>query len=165
MEQICSWPRHPGCFFEPRSHRRAAFPLPYVPLVFRGVRPKSRIPSTRPRWESPYSGDVCRWACSKGKWQPRWTRTRAGHERKASAPRRVWYCPAIFSFLGYDPFSAPTTLAERIASQRRRLGLSLKEAALKIGVDEDTFLRWDRGDWKPRKSQYAVEAFLALPCQ
>jgi hypothetical protein len=47
----------------------------------------------------------------------------------------------------------------------RRLGLSLKEAARKIGVDEDTFLRRERGDWKPRKSQYAVEAFLALPCQ
>ena len=47
----------------------------------------------------------------------------------------------------------------------RRLGLSLKATARKIGVDEHTVLRWERGDGKPRKSQYAVEAFWALPCQ
>ena len=77
----------------------------------------------------------------------------------------IWYYPAIFSFLGYDPFPAPTTLPERIASQRRKLGLSLREAARKVGVDQGTFLRWERGEWKPRESQNAVEIFLALSCR
>jgi DNA-binding XRE family transcriptional regulator len=76
----------------------------------------------------------------------------------------IGYYPAIFSFLGYDPFPSPTSLPERIASHRRRLGLSLREAARKIGVDQGTFLRWERGEWKPRMSQNAVETFLALPC-
>jgi DNA-binding transcriptional regulator YiaG len=74
----------------------------------------------------------------------------------------IGHYPAIFAFLGYDPFPAPTTLPERIASHRRKLGLPAKEAARRLGVDEGTFLRWESGEWKPRKSGSVVEAFLAL---
>jgi DNA-binding transcriptional regulator YiaG len=57
--------------------------------------------------------------------------------------------PAIFGFLGYDPFPAPTTVSEKIAAKRRELGWSIKEAAKRIGVDEGTFSRWENGEWKP----------------
>ncbi len=75
----------------------------------------------------------------------------------------VRYYPAIFGFLGYDPFPPPTTLPERIAAQRRRLGLTIKKAAEKAGVDEGTFAQWERGTWKPRLSGKVVQGFLALP--
>jgi transcriptional regulator with XRE-family HTH domain len=70
--------------------------------------------------------------------------------------------PAIFRFLGYDPFPPPQTFPEQIASQRRRLGWSIKKSAARIGVDEGTFGRWESGAWKPRKSEKKVSRFLAL---
>jgi DNA-binding XRE family transcriptional regulator len=72
----------------------------------------------------------------------------------------VRYYPAIFRFLDYDPFPAPTSLAERVASKRRALGLSIKQAAKLVGVDEGTFRRWENGAWKPRMSGKAVERFF-----
>lgn len=73
----------------------------------------------------------------------------------------VRYYPAIFTFLGYEPFQEPTTLPKEIAAQRRRLGLTIEDAARLAGVDEGTFRRWETGEWKPKKSQKAVQAFLA----
>lgn len=75
----------------------------------------------------------------------------------------VRYYPAIFAFLGYEPFAVPVALPDQIAAQRRRLGLSLKEASRAISVDEGTFQRWETGEWKPRMSKEAVRRFLALP--
>ena len=72
------------------------------------------------------------------------------------------YYPAIFRFLGYDPFPEPTTLAEQIAAKRRELGLSIEQAAKLTGVDEGTFGRWERGEWKPRMSAEAVSGFLGF---
>jgi hypothetical protein len=74
----------------------------------------------------------------------------------------VWYYPAIFAFLGYDPFPEPVTLPEKITSKRRCLGLPIKKAAARTGVDEGTFPRWEDGTWKPRMSQQAVREFLSL---
>jgi hypothetical protein len=73
------------------------------------------------------------------------------------------YYPAILDWLGYDPFPAPTTLPERIATKRRLLGLSIERAAALLGVDEETFRRWESGEWKPRFSQAAVNHFLETP--
>lgn len=72
----------------------------------------------------------------------------------------VRYYPAIFQFLGYDPFPASLTLPERIAAKRRQLGWSIKEAAAYVGVDEGTFGRWESGEWKPRLSGESVKKFL-----
>lgn len=74
----------------------------------------------------------------------------------------VRYYPAIFEFLGYDPFPEPVTLPERITSQRRKLGLTISQAAKGIGVDEGTFRRWESGKWKPRLSEDAVRRFLKM---
>lgn len=83
-------------------------------------------------------------------------------EKGRTAPE-MRYFPAIFRFLGYDPFPAPQTLPERIASKRRALGLSIREAAKLVGVDEGTFGRWESGEWKPRVSREAVDRFLNSP--
>ena len=74
----------------------------------------------------------------------------------------VRYYPAIFRFLGYDPFPKPQTLAERIARQRRKLGLTISQAAQKAGVDKGTFSRWESGEWQPRLSGDAVRRFLRM---
>lgn len=75
----------------------------------------------------------------------------------------VRYYPAIFLFLGYDPFPEPQTLPDRIASQRRKLGLTIRQAAKRTGVDAGTFARWEGGDWQPRTHRAALRAFLNLP--
>jgi len=81
---------------------------------------------------------------------------------KDRADPSVRYFPAVFCFLGYDPFPPPTTLAERIASKRRELGLPIMQAAKLVGVDEGTFSRWESGEWKPRKSAAIVQRFLEM---
>ena len=88
-----------------------------------------------------------------------WTYLLWEQDRTKPLPR---YYPAIFRFLGYDPFPEPATFAERIAAKRRELGLSIEQAAKLTGVDEGTFGRWERGEWKPRMSADAVSRFLAM---
>ena len=80
-------------------------------------------------------------------------------EQDRSTPS-IRYYPSISAFHGYDPFPAPRTVAEQIATKRRRLGLSFREAADLLGVDEGTVSRWESGEWKPRMSQEAVQSFL-----
>src|SRR6185312_15956348 len=77
----------------------------------------------------------------------------------------VRYFPAIFRFLGYDPFPEPITLSEKLLAKRRALGLSVKRAAIQIGVNEGTFARWERGEWKPLKSDALVRRFLEIPIE
>lgn len=85
-------------------------------------------------------------------------------ETNRTAPT-VRYWPALFTFLGYDPFPAPATLSERIAAKRREIGLSIKAAANVIGVDEGTLRRWESGEWKPRFSVESVSRLLRMPQQ
>lgn len=53
--------------------------------------------------------------------------------------------PGILRFMGYDPFAAPTTLAERLAAKRREHGWSLEQAAEQLGIDERTWAQWESG--------------------
>jgi hypothetical protein len=80
---------------------------------------------------------------------------------KDRAEPSVRFYPAIYHFLGYDPFPPATTLAERITTKGRELGLPIRQAAKLAGVDEGTFSRWESGEWKPRISQAKVDRFLA----
>jgi hypothetical protein len=75
----------------------------------------------------------------------------------------VRYYPVIFQFLGFDPFPSPTTLPQRLAAKRRHHGLTIKEAARRVGVDEGTFRRWESGEWNPRMSGEVVQRFLDMP--
>jgi transcriptional regulator with XRE-family HTH domain len=59
------------------------------------------------------------------------------------------YMPAVIQFLGCNPLSAAKGWGERLVRQRATLGLSQKDAALKIGVDPGTLARWERGERKP----------------
>lgn len=53
--------------------------------------------------------------------------------------------PAILSFLGYDPFPKPKKLAQRLLAKRREMGWSIKQAANVVGVDPDTWRKWEGG--------------------
>lgn len=74
----------------------------------------------------------------------------------------IRYTPAIIRFLGYDPLPKANTLAEQLVRRRTSLGLSQKESAQRIGVDQGTLARWEQGKREPQ-GEFAkrVEGFLA----
>jgi transcriptional regulator with XRE-family HTH domain len=58
-------------------------------------------------------------------------------------------------------------LGERIKAKRRELGLSIDEAAQRIGVDEGTLGRGERDEWKPKRASESLDRFfemVPLPC-
>jgi site-specific DNA recombinase len=59
------------------------------------------------------------------------------------------YMPAIFRFLGYNPIPPGDGWAERLVQCRTMLGISQKEAAVRIAVDQSTLARWERGEREP----------------
>jgi transcriptional regulator with XRE-family HTH domain len=63
----------------------------------------------------------------------------------------VSFYPAIIGFLGYKPWSEPATLAEALLIERRRRGIEIRAAAALVGVDEGTWRRWERAEWKPTR--------------
>jgi transcriptional regulator with XRE-family HTH domain len=69
--------------------------------------------------------------------------------------------PAILALLGYDPHAEPRTLAERLVSIRRRKGWTVRTAARAIGVDEETWRRWEAGRAPAPMHQNALTKFLA----
>ena len=71
--------------------------------------------------------------------------------------------PALIRFLGYEPWDAPTTLGAALLCERRRRGLSIECAAELTGVDPGTWLRWERGEWRPTsRTTGAVDGFLGV---
>jgi transcriptional regulator with XRE-family HTH domain len=83
-------------------------------------------------------------------------------ERDIKLPFAHFY-PSIIRFLGYEPWPEPATLTEALRAERRRRGLGVKSAAPLIGVDEGTWLRWERGEWKPSGRTLAkIDQFLAI---
>jgi len=65
-------------------------------------------------------------------------------EKGLKEPTAAQY-PTIISFLGYEPWPAPTTFPEKLMAARLRRGWSIKRTAATLGVDEATFGRWERG--------------------
>jgi transcriptional regulator with XRE-family HTH domain len=61
----------------------------------------------------------------------------------------VEYMPAIIRFLGYNPLPPPDGWAERLVRCRTILGLTQNESASRIGVDQCTLARWERGEREP----------------
>jgi site-specific DNA recombinase len=59
------------------------------------------------------------------------------------------YMPAIIRFLGYNPVPPGSGCAERLIQCRTALGLSQRESAKRLGVDQGTLARWERGERKP----------------
>ena len=74
--------------------------------------------------------------------------TITGWERNATIPEDR-YMPAIIQFLGYNPLPPANSLAERLTDARRRLGLSQRKMAVKLGVDPTTLMGWEAGRHQP----------------
>lgn len=76
----------------------------------------------------------------------------------------VKFMPAVLRFLGYDPLPTPETLPERMFAYRRRHGLTIMEAATRLGVDPGTWGGWERGTTKLWPRYLAlVERLLTFP--
>jgi transcriptional regulator with XRE-family HTH domain len=61
----------------------------------------------------------------------------------------IRYVPAIIEFLGYNPLPEAKTLADQLARHRTTLGLMQKETAQRLGVDQGTLAKWERGEKGP----------------
>lgn len=68
----------------------------------------------------------------------------------------VEYMPAIIRFLGYNPLPPREGWADRLVQCRTVLGLSQKESAVRMGVDQGTLARWERGEREPNGAYAAL---------
>jgi predicted transcriptional regulator len=74
----------------------------------------------------------------------------------------IRFMPAIIRFLGYNPLPEAKSLAEQLVRTRTALGMSRKQAAVKLGVDAGTLAKSERGRRKPGGGFLGrVERFLA----
>ncbi|MBL7837016.1 MAG: helix-turn-helix transcriptional regulator [Bacteroidetes bacterium] len=72
-----------------------------------------------------------------------------GWENGRSTPH-IKYYPKLIEFLGYNPFPFETeTLGGKLKKYRILNGLSQKEFAKKIGVNESTVFAWEKGNHVP----------------
>jgi transcriptional regulator with XRE-family HTH domain len=63
---------------------------------------------------------------------------------------------AIIRYLGYDPTSECDSPADRLRALRRRRGLTQREVAAQLGLDEGTVVDLERG--RRRVSRRVAEA-------
>jgi transcriptional regulator with XRE-family HTH domain len=71
--------------------------------------------------------------------------------------------PGIIAFLGYCPYAPGRPLGERLRVAREARGLSRKQLAELVGIDEGTLWKWERGLRVPRGPFVVVrEAILGL---
>jgi transcriptional regulator with XRE-family HTH domain len=71
-------------------------------------------------------------------------------ERNASSPE-IRYIPTIIQFLGYDPLPSAGSFPERLAWERKTLGLSQRKMAEKLGIDPATLMGWEAGRHQPTR--------------
>jgi transcriptional regulator with XRE-family HTH domain len=69
--------------------------------------------------------------------------------------------PAIIRFLGYNPLPPAQGWAGRLVQCRTALGLSQKDAAERIGVDQGTLAKWERAEREPQ-GKFAARALRFL---
>jgi DNA-binding transcriptional regulator YiaG len=77
-------------------------------------------------------------------------------------PPHVKQYPNLMKFLGYNPFpSDETTLGGRIQKFRLERGISRKQFAVMLNVDEVTLRGWENNLHSPRKRKMgALEHFI-----
>lgn len=77
----------------------------------------------------------------------------------------IRFIPALIRFLGYDPEPVEDgTLAGRLVSRRRELGLSQRDAARSLQIDPGTWAGWELGARITREAhRRAVDGFLESP--
>ena len=69
-------------------------------------------------------------------------------ERNRTVPE-LKFMAAIIRFLGYNPMPPTDRWSDRLVQSRTVLGIAQKEAARRIGVDQSTLARWERGEREP----------------
>lgn len=88
------------------------------------------------------------------------TETLTHWERNATRPV-ARYMPAIIRFLGYDPLPPAGSFPERLAGARRRLGMTQRKMAERLGIDPSTLGSWEAGQHQPTgKSLQIIETVL-----
>jgi transcriptional regulator with XRE-family HTH domain len=84
-----------------------------------------------------------------------------GHHRTALHLR-----PRIIEFLGYDPYPPAETVGQKMRAKRHLLGLSIKEMAHRMGVDEASWGNWEReGVILYREHRVLVAKFIGVPVE
>jgi transcriptional regulator with XRE-family HTH domain len=80
------------------------------------------------------------------------------------AQPQIRYFPRILKFLGYAPFPVPLSLADKLRSARRTLGLTQKAFAERLGVDPTTLRKWEQGRARPNRCSLKIirNAFVAV---
>lgn len=75
------------------------------------------------------------------------------------------YTPILIKFLGYDPLSLnPNSIGELLLAERRKYGWNQSVVAEKLGIDRDTFSKWERGGMiRLRKYKKLIASFLGVP--
>jgi transcriptional regulator with XRE-family HTH domain len=63
---------------------------------------------------------------------------------------RVNHLSGVIEFLGFNPFQNGDTMAHQLINHRKALGMTQKEFAGLIAVDQSTLARWERGERIPR---------------
>ena len=72
--------------------------------------------------------------------------------------------PAILRFLGYSPLPPGSTWAKRLVSGRKGVGITQKEAARRLGVDQSTLARWEGVEQEPvGEFAFRAERLVAPP--
>lgn len=90
--------------------------------------------------------------CKASIWQ--WENGRADPEDS--------FYPNIIAFLGREPWPEPQTLAERLRAERRRRGLTIRDAARTMGIAHGSVSNWESGATMPgKRSRERVCDFLA----
>ena len=68
---------------------------------------------------------------------------------KGHASPRIHHMPKVIEFLGINPLQKCDTLAQRIVSRRKALGITQKDFARELGIDPSTLARWKRQERIP----------------
>jgi transcriptional regulator with XRE-family HTH domain len=76
-------------------------------------------------------------------------------ERNANSPQ-VHDIPAIILFLGYNPLPAAKSLGKKLLWARRKLGLTQRTMAERLGIDPTTLARLERGIGKQSRKQLEI---------
>ena len=72
--------------------------------------------------------------------------------------------PTIINFLGYNPLPDIACLAAELKRYRVSRGITQEALAKKLGIDQCTLARWERGERTPTGLyRQLVEQFLANP--
>ena len=72
----------------------------------------------------------------------------------------VRYMPAIIQFLGYDPLPVPKGWGEQLVRHRTTLGMTQKEAARGLGVDQGTLAKWEQGKREPQGAFLVIQQLM-----